>query len=111
MAAGNRKGGDKAAVSVVFWKINTKLKPEDIAKVAAKVMEKGLFPPEGTEILAWYICPGGKGVTITESKGINPAETFRNWMLWVEDMPFFEEYEVLPAISAADAIQMALRKK
>ncbi len=99
------------AVAVAFWKLNPKIRPEEVAKTAAKIMEKGLYPPEGVEILAWYICPGGEGVTITESKTIDPAETFRNWMIWVEDKDFFEYYRIYPAISAADAIQMALRKK
>jgi len=99
------------AISITFWKLNPSIGPENIAKVAAKIMEKGLFPPEGMEILGWYICPGGKGVTITESKTIDPAVAFKNWLVWVQEMTgFFEYYEVLPAVSAAEAIQMVLAK-
>lgn len=99
------------AISITFWKLNPNIGPENIAKVAAKIMEKGLFPPEGMEILGWYICPGGKGVTITESKTIDPAVAFKNWLVWVQEMTgFFECYEVLPAVSAAEAIQMVLAK-
>lgn len=99
------------AISITFWKINQSIGPENVAKVAAKIMEKGLFPPEGMEILGWYICPGGKGVTITESKTIDPAVAFKNWLVWVQEMTgFFEYYEVLPAVSAAEAIQMVLAK-
>ena len=99
------------AISITFWKLNPNIGPENIAKVAAKIMEKGLFPPEGMEILGWYICPGGKGVTITESKTIDPAVAFKNWLVWVQEMTgFFESYEVLPAVSAQEAIQMVLAK-
>ncbi len=99
------------AISITFWKINPKFGPEEIAKVAAKIMEKGLFPPEGTDVLGWYICPGGKGVTITESKTIDPAQAFKNWLVWVQEKTeFFEWYEVQPAVSAQEAIQMTLAK-
>ncbi|MDD1773228.1 MAG: DUF3303 domain-containing protein [Methanomassiliicoccales archaeon] len=100
------------AISITFWKLNPDISPENITKVAAKIMEKGLFPPEGMEILGWYICPGGKGVTITESKTIDPAVAFKNWLVWVQEMTgFFECYEVLPAVSAQEAMQMVLEKK
>jgi hypothetical protein len=99
------------AISVAFWKLNQNVPPENLAKVAAKIMEKGLFPPEGMEILGWYICPGGRGVTISESKTIDPAVAFKNWLVWVQEMTgFFESYEILPAVSAQEAIQMVLAK-
>jgi hypothetical protein len=99
------------AISVTFWKLNQNVPPENLAKVAAKIMEKGLFPPEGMEILGWYICPGGRGVTISESKTIDPAVAFKNWLVWVQEMTgFFESYEILPAVSAQEAIQMVLAK-
>jgi len=99
------------AISVTFWELNPDIPPESIAKVAAKLMEKGLFPPEGMEVIGWYICPGGKGVTITESKTIDPAVAFRNWLIWVQEMTgFFKSYEILPAVSAAEAVQMVLTK-
>jgi hypothetical protein len=61
------------AISVAFWKLNQNVVLDSLAKVAAKIMEKGLFPPEGMNILGWYMCPGGKGVKTAESKTIDPA--------------------------------------
>ena len=99
------------AISVTFWKLGPNVSPEDAAKVAVSLMEKGSFPPEGVEILGWYICPGGRGVTITESKSVESAEAFKNWLVWVQERKdFFECYEVHPAVSAQDAIKMALGK-
>jgi len=99
------------AISVTFWRLGNNVSPEDAAKVAAKLMEKGEFPPKGTEILGWYICPGGRGVTITESKSAEPADAFKNWLAWVQERKdFFECYEVCPAVSAQDAIKMVLGK-
>jgi len=96
-------------VTIAFWKLNPKVRPKELAKLAAKIMEKGLYPPENMEILAWYICPGGEGVTITESETIDPAEEFKNWMIWITDEEFFEYYRILSAVSAAEAIEMALK--
>ena len=97
------------AVAVTFWKLNPKIRPAEVAKIAAKVMEKGLYPPENLEIIAWYICPGGEGVTITESETIDPVEEFKNWMIWIEEEEFFEYYKTYSAINAAEAIEMALK--
>jgi len=84
---------------------------EDAARVAVKLMEKGLFPPKDTKILGFYICPGGKGVTITESKSADSADAVKIWLDWVrEKKDFFECYEVHPAVPIEDAIKMALGK-
>lgn len=99
------------AISVTFWKLGENVSPEDTAKVAASLMEKGLFPPKDVQVLGWYICPGGKGVTITESKSADSAESFKNWLVWIQERKdLFEFYEVHPAISAEDAIKLILGK-
>lgn len=99
------------AISVTFWKMGANVSAEDAARVAVKLMEKGLFPPKDTKILGFYICPGGKGVTITESKSADSADAVKIWLDWVrEKKDFFECYEVHPAVPIEDAIKMALGK-
>ena len=99
------------AISVTFWKLGPNVSPEEAAKVAVKLMEKGLFPPKDTKILGFYLCPGGRGVTITESKSGESAEAVRNWLVWVQEKKdLFECYEVHPAVSVQDAVTMALGK-
>jgi hypothetical protein len=95
---------------VNFWTLNAGLGPEKIAEVAAKLMEKGLFPPKDMKILGWYICPGGRGVTITESEAASGEGAFENWVMWIKQLPgLFANYEVLPAISAEKAISIVLK--
>ena len=53
------------SISVTFWKIGANVSVEEAAKVAVRLMEKGLFPSKDTKILGFYLCPGGRGVTIT----------------------------------------------
>jgi len=97
---------------VVFWKTNPNLSPEAIAKAAASIMQKGIYPGKGCEILAWYMCPGGKGVSILEYKDAGPNAEFENWLTWVKELPgIFVEYEAMPAVSALEAVQMVLSKK
>lgn len=51
---------------VGFWKINTEIDAKKLAEVAAKLLEKGAFPPESMEIKEWLMCPGGNGITVAE---------------------------------------------
>ena len=34
-----------------YWELNEKLGPKDIAEVGAKLMEKGLWPVQGKNVL------------------------------------------------------------
>jgi hypothetical protein len=106
-----RGGGEELAISVTFWKMSANVSAEEAAKVAVNLMEKGLFPPKDTKILGFYICPGGRGVTISESTSADSAGAVENWLNWVRDRKdFFECYEVHPAVPIEDAIKMALGK-
>lgn len=94
---------------VTFWVLAPGVEPSKVAEVAAKLTQKGLWPPKGLKILGWYICPGGKGVTITEGEGPDGEAAFRSWVAWVKEMPgLFASYEALPAVTAEQAIKIAL---
>jgi len=96
---------------VTFWRLNPSVSPEDVAKLTMKLMEKKAFPPEGVKVLGFYICPGGKGVTITESQTATSETAFMNWITWVQERKdLFECYEVMPAVSVETAVKMALGK-
>jgi hypothetical protein len=104
-----RGGGEKLSISVTFWRLNPSVAAEDVAKLTMKLMEKKLYPPEGVKILGFYICPGGKGVTISESETATSDAAFKNWLVWVQERrDLFECYEVMPAVSVETAVKMAL---
>jgi hypothetical protein len=106
-----RGGGEELSISVTFWRLNPSVSPEDVAKLTMKLMEKKAFPPEGVKVLGFYICPGGKGVTITESQTATSETAFMNWITWVQERKdLFECYEVMPAVSVETAVKMALGK-
>jgi hypothetical protein len=96
---------------VTFWRLNPNVSPEEVAKLTMKLMEKKAYPPEGVKVLGFYICPGGKGVTITESQTATSETAFKSWLTWVQERrDLFECYEVMPAVSVEAAVKMALGK-
>jgi hypothetical protein len=36
-----------------YWEMNENFTPKDVAKLAAELMEKGLWPVEGAKMLGW----------------------------------------------------------
>ena len=99
-------------VSITFWTLNPNLPPSKIAEVAGKLMEKGLWPPKRMKLLGWYVCPGGRGVTISEGEGAAAADeiAFENYVLWTRELPgIFASYETLPAVTAEKAVSIVLK--
>jgi len=98
-------------ISITFWTLNPDLPPGKIAEVAAKLMQKGVWPVKGTKILGFYICPGARGVTISESEGAGADEAaFENYVVWTKEVPgMFASYETMPALAAEKAIEITLK--
>jgi hypothetical protein len=98
-------------ISITFWTLNPNLPPSKIAEVAAKLMQKGLWPIKGMKVLGFYVCPGGRGVTINESEGATAEElAFESYVVWTKELPgIFASYETLPAVTAEKAIEITLK--
>ena len=98
-------------VSVTFWTLNPDVPPSKIAEVAAKLMEKKLWPPKNMKVLGWYVCPGGRGVTITEVEGADAEEVaFESFVVWTKELPgMFASYETMPAVTAEKGVSITLK--
>jgi hypothetical protein len=98
-------------ISITFWTLNPNISPTKIAEVGAKLMQKGSWPIKGTKILGFYVCPGGRGVTISESEGATADEAaFESYVVWTKEMPeIFASYETMPAVTAEKGISIVLR--
>ena len=98
-------------VSITFWTLNPDLPPSKIAEVGAKLMQKGLWPLKGMKVLGFYICPGGRGVTISESEGATAEElAFESFVVWTKELPgIFASYETMPAVTPEKAISIVLK--
>jgi len=94
---------------VGFWKISSKISPAKTAEIAAKLLEKGLYPPEGMEIVEWLICPGGRGVIVAEVP--DEMAALSSWLVWENAEPgYFEYIEMMPAVEAKDAISLVMKQ-
>jgi hypothetical protein len=99
-------------IFITFWTLNPNLPPSKIAEVAAKLMEKGLFPLKGVKMLGFYICPGGRGVTINEMEDAAAASenAFEEYAMWMKELPgLITNYETMPAVPAEKAISIVLK--
>jgi hypothetical protein len=95
---------------VSFWTLNPSLGPEKVAEATAKLFQKGLYPLKGVKILGQYICPGGRGVTITESEEASGEGVFESWVMWIKEMPgLWTSFETFPALDVEKAISITLK--
>jgi hypothetical protein len=92
---------------VAIWSLDTSIPSEDVAKAAARIIEKDSWPPEGSEIKDFLIFPGHRGITIMEAS--SEEAVWRSYLLWEKEIPgLFTEYEVHPAVSIETAIASVL---
>jgi hypothetical protein len=97
-------------ITITFWTLNPNLPPSKIAEVAAKLMQKGLFPVKGMKTLGFYVCAGGRGVTINEIEGPADEIEFESFAVWTKELPgLFASWETMPAVSAEKGISIVLK--
>jgi len=92
-----------------YWELNENITPKDVAELAAKLMEKNLWPPEGTEILGFYTTTEVPiwGITIEEAKSVESI--LKGAAAWTNEKPgIFKVLRVSPAMSAEDAIRIIM---
>jgi hypothetical protein len=95
---------------VSFWTLNPNLGPEKIAEATAKLFQKGLYPLKGIKILGEYVCPGGRGVTISESEEASGESAFESWVMWVKEIPgLWTSFETYPALDVEKAVSITLK--
>lgn len=92
-----------------YWELNEKITPKDIVELAAELMEKGLYPAEGTKILGWYTTTEVPiwGITIEEAE--NVESILKGAAAWTNAKPgFFKVLRVSPAMAAEDAMRVVM---
>jgi hypothetical protein len=64
----NNKKEIKNMIFITYWELNDYFDPAELGEMAQMVLEKKLYPVEGTKMLAWYISTTDYwGVTISEA--------------------------------------------
>jgi len=94
---------------VSYWELNENFNPRDVAKLAAELLEKGLYPIKGVKQLGWYITSSVPywGITIEEAD--NAETVFKGITIWTNAKPgIFKVAKIAPALTAEDAIRVVM---
>lgn len=93
---------------ISYWELNENITPKDVVELAAKLMEKGLYPVEGTKLLGWHTAAGDVpvwGCTLTEAESAD--QVLKGVAVWTNEKPgFFKVCRISPAMTAEDAIRV-----
>ena len=95
---------------ISYWELSEELNPKDVVEVAAELMEKKLWPVEGTKIIGWYVAPGEVptwGITITKTETVE--QVLKNIAVWTSAKPgIFKVNKISPAMTAEDAMRVVM---
>ena len=94
---------------VSYWELNENITPKELAELAAELMEKNLWPVEGTEILGFYVTTDVPiwGITIEDAENVETL--LKGAAVWTNAKPgVFKVLKVSPAMTAEDAIPIIM---
>jgi len=94
---------------ITYFELNPDMDPSEIGQVAQTLLTKGVFPPEGIKMLAWYVSTGDYwGITIAEAEseeaGLNATAMWR-----IAKPGIFKVYKTTPAMKAEEMIPILAR--
>ena len=88
---------------VTYYELNNELETGQILEAGNKLLEAGMWPPEGMDIKRWDTTAEGWGVTIAEADDYETI--YRSIMMWDALVPgMFEEINVAPAAPVEESM-------
>ena len=85
-----------------YWELNENIAVIDHLKLGKMLMESGLFPPPGTELIRFDMTPDYWGITVFKAESAEAA--FSAIDLWrVAGTGVFKNVKVSPAMPVKDA--------
>ena len=88
---------------LMYWELNEDMPSEERLGIAGKLMETGMFPPEGAEIKGWWGTPDNWGILLVEADDAAAAADSLN--TWRAAGPgFFTFTKTAPAMEIQDSI-------
>ena len=96
---------------ITYWELNPDFDPSELAEMAQMVLNKKLYPVEGTKMLGWYMSTGDYwGVTISEAE--NEEQMVKGTQVWRIAKPgVFKLIKTSPAMETASIIPMIMKLK
>ena len=86
---------------LTYWEVNEGISLEEQLQAAQKLMDSGLYPPEGVNVIRWDATPDGWGISIGEAE--NAADVSRALNMWrAAATGIFKCTKTAPAIPAQE---------
>jgi len=87
---------------VCYWELNENMPVEEHLMLGKKLLESGLFPPPGIELIRFDMTPGYWGITVF--KAASSEDAFACINIWrTAGTGVFKKINVSPALTVMDA--------
>lgn len=88
---------------MMYWELNEDMPAEERLEVAGKLMESGMFPPEGADVVGWWGTPDNWGILLVEAETAEAAfDSLNTWR--TAGAGFFTFTKTAPAMKVEDSI-------
>ena len=92
---------------MMYWELNEDMPSDERLAIAANLMESGMFPPEGANVVGWWGTPDNWGILLVEAE--NEEAAFDSLNLWRNaGAGFFTFTKTAPAMKIEDSVKHGL---
>ena len=94
-----------------YWELNPDFDPSELAEIAQMILNKKLFPVEGTKMISWYMSTSDFwGISITEAE--NEEQMAKGTQVWRIAKPgLFKFIKTTPAMETAKVLPLLIKLK
>ncbi|MFX0134766.1 MAG: DUF3303 family protein [Candidatus Hodarchaeota archaeon] len=94
---------------ITYWELNPDFNPSELADIAQQILNKKLYPVEGTKEIGWYVSTGDYwGITISEAD--TEEQMVQGTQVWRLAKPgIFKFIKTSPAIEIAKVVPMLMK--
>ena len=98
-------------IFISYWELNPDFDPSELADMAQMILNKKLYPVEGTKMLAWYISTTDYwGISITEAE--NEEQLTKGTAVWRLAKPgIFKFIKTTAAMETAKVLPLVMKLK
>ena len=88
---------------MMYWELNEDMPTEERLGIAGQLMESGMFPPEGANVVGWWGTPDNWGILLVEAE--DEAAAFDSLNTWrMAGAGFFTFTKTAPAMKIEDSL-------
>lgn len=101
---GCHAAGETHVLFITYYELSNDVESGEILEAGERLMEEGMWPPEGMEIIRWDAAVDPWGVTIAEADDFETM--YRAQAMWEALVPgMFEEIKTAPAAPVEEVME------